>query len=226
MQKKGGILAFSPLYAMLIPMMKKTFLNLGLALALALTPFTAHAADVGSTPEVAKAESYFRDLKTVKSRFVQTSPDGKQLRGTFYMERPGKLRFEYDPPSTDFVVADGLFIYFYDGDMKQQTNAPISQTLADFLLRKNLRLSGDLKVTRVMRAGGLLQITMIQKGDDASGELTLGFVEQPKFALKKWRVKDSVGNITETELFNVETDIKLSSKLFVYSDPVKKGLNK
>ncbi len=176
--------------------------------------------------EITQAEGYFQNLKTVKSRFVQTSPDGSQLRGTFYLNRPGKLRFEYDPPSTDFVVADGLFIYFYDGQVKQQTNAPISQTLADFLLRKDLKLSGDLKVTRIMRAGGYLQITVVQKDEPKAGELTLGFIEKPKYQLKKWRVKDSVGNITETELFDMQTGMKLPSSLFAYHDPVSKGLNK
>lgn len=178
------------------------------------------------TDEIHQAEAYFQGLQTVKSRFTQTSPDGSQLRGTFYLNRPGKLRFEYDAPSRDFVVADGFFIYFYDGEMKQQTNAPISQTLADFLLRKDLKLSGDLKVTRIMRAGGLLQITMVQSKEPKAGELVLGFSEKPKFQLKKWRVKDSVGNITETELFDMQTGLKLPSSLFAYRDPVAKGLNK
>lgn len=178
------------------------------------------------TNEVAQAESYFQGLKTVKSRFIQTSPDGTQIRGTFYLDRPGKLRFQYDPPSKDFVVADGFFIYFYDGEVKQQSNAPISQTLADFLLRKNLKLSGDLKVIKIMRAGGLLQITMIQRDEPKAGELTLGFSESPKYQLKKWRVKDTVGNITETELFDMQTGIKLPSSLFAYKDPEVKGLNK
>ncbi len=186
----------------------------------------AQAASPAVTNEVAQAEAYFQGLKTVKSRFTQTSPDGSQIRGTFYLNRPGKLRFEYDPPSKDFVVADGLFIYFYDGAVKQQSNAPISQTLADFLLRKDLKLSGDLKVTKIMRAGGLLQITMIQRDEPKAGELTLGFVESPKYQLKKWRVKDSVGNITETELFDMQSGVKLPSSLFAYRDPVSKGLNK
>ncbi len=184
------------------------------------------AADYSKAPEVINAEQYFQELKTVKSRFVQTNADGKQMRGNFYLSRPGKLRFEYDRPSTDFVVADGLFIYFYDGALKQQTNAPIAQTLADFLLRKDLKLSGDLKVTRIMRAGGFLQITMVQKNDVAAGELTLGFIEEPKLQLKKWRIHDSLGNITETDLFNIETGIKLPSSLFAYRDPNIKGLNK
>ena len=179
-----------------------------------------------SKQDVDQAETYFQQLKTVKSRFIQTNADGSQSRGTFNLNRPGKLRFEYDAPSKDFVVADGFFIYFYDGEMKQQSNAPIGQTLADFLLRKDFKLSGDLKVTRIMRAGGYIQITVIQAKQPKAGELTLAFTDGPKYQLKKWRVIDSVGNITETELFDIQTGLKLDSSLFAYRDPVAKGLNK
>ena len=183
------------------------------------------ATPVERPAEVDQAESYFRSLMTAKARFIQTAPDGSQTNGTFYLSRPGKLRFQYDAPLKDFVVADGLFIYFYDGAMGQQTNAPISQTLADFLLRKELRLSGDLKVTRIMRANGLLQITIVQRSEPGAGALTLGFRESPFFELKKWRVKDSQGAITEVELFDIEAGIKLPSSLFSYHDPKSKGLN-
>ncbi len=176
-------------------------------------------------PEITRAESYFANLKTVQARFIQTAPDGKQLRGDFYLSRPGKLRFQYDAPSQDFVVADGLFIYFYDGELKQQSNAPISQTLADFLLRKDIALDDDLKVTRVMRGGGLLQMNVVQAAQPGAGSITLGFVETPSFQLKKWRVKDAQGMITEIELYDVQSGVKLNSDLFVYRDPERKGLN-
>lgn len=217
----------------------KTFLSL-MALAAFVPVTTACAAEpakqigiaspVKAAPkvvpaEIAQAESYFQDLKTVKARFVQTAPDGSQTSGTFYLSRPGKLRFQYDPPKKDFVVADGLMIYFYDGDLGQQTNAPISQTLADFLLRKNLRLRGDLKVTRIMRSGGLLQMTLVQTAEPGAGSLTLGFREKPVFDLKKWRVTDAQGGITEIELFESASGIALPSDLFAYRDPVRKSLN-
>jgi len=176
--------------------------------------------------EIVQAEAYFQQLKTVKSRFIQTNSDGTQVRGIFYLNRPGKLRFEYDAPSKDFVVADGYFIYFYDGEIKQQSNAPISQTLADFLLRKNLKLSGELKVTKIMNASGYTQITVIQTKEPKAGELTLAFSNAPQYQLKKWRIKDSVGNITETELFDIQTGLKLPSSLFAYRDPNTKGVNK
>ncbi|HNS43980.1 MAG TPA: outer membrane lipoprotein carrier protein LolA [Alphaproteobacteria bacterium] len=197
-------------------------------LVLALTiPVIALAAQ---PVEVQKAEAYFAGLKTAEARFIQTSANGVQQRGKFYLSRPGKLRFEYDPPNKDFVVADGLFIYFYDGQMKQQSNAPISQTLADFLLRKNLNLGKDLKVTKIMRGGNLVQIFVVQREDPAAGTLVLGFDEDKdgNFGLRKWRIIDALGNITETELFEIHTGVKFknSASLFSYRDPEPKGYNR
>lgn len=168
--------------------------------------------------EIKAAEAYMAALKTGQARFVQTTHDGSQLVGTFYISRPGKLRFQYDPPVEDFVVADGLFIYFYDAELKEQTNAPIGQTLADFFLRQEIAFSGDLVVQDVKRGGGLLQITLAQVSDPAAGSLTLGFTEDP-LALKKWRIVDAQGLITEVELFYLKTGMTHPSRLFVYADP-------
>jgi outer membrane lipoprotein-sorting protein len=172
------------------------------------------------TAQIAEAERYLNSLKTAKARFLLTAADGSQQIGTFYLNRPGRLRFEYDPPVQDFVVADGLLIYFYDAQLKEQSNAPIGQTLADFLLRQNVSLKGDVEVSRVMRGGDLVQITLVQKNDPGSGSLTLGFTENP-FALKKWRVVDAQRQTVEVELFQLQTGLKLDSKLFVYQDPLR-----
>lgn len=182
-----------------------------------------------NTAEIQKAEAFFATLKTAQARFVQTNSDGHQIRGTFYLSRPGKLRFEYDAPNKDFVVADGVFIYFYDSQTGQQTNAPISQTLADFILRKNLKLSNDLKVTEILKAAGLVQIHIVQRDSPDAGSLVLGFAEgdDGAYHLKKWRILDSMGNITEVELFNVQTGVTFkNANLFAYQDPQRKGYNK
>lgn len=170
------------------------------------------------------AEDYLNGLSTARARFVQTTHDGTQLVGTFYLQRPGKLKFEYDPPIEDFVVADGFFIYFYDSQLGEQTNAPIGQTLADFILRDNLKLRDDLTVKDIKRGGDLFQIEIVQTADPEAGSLTLGFSEDP-IALKKWRIVDAQGLITEVELFYLKTDVKHPSELFVYKDPKKKGVN-
>jgi outer membrane lipoprotein-sorting protein len=205
--------------------MKQIIFAFLLLCAFSITDVFAQSKSPKITPEVAKAEEYFKNLTTAQARFLQTAPDGSQTRGTFYLSRPGKLRFQYDKPLADFVVADGLFIYFYDGKLKQQSNAPISQTLADFILRKNLKLRDDLKVTKISRGGGLLQMTVVQAASPASGSLTLGFKEEPTFELKKWRIKDATGSITEIELSDLKRNVKLSSSLFRFIDPNPRSLN-
>lgn len=228
--------------------MKQTFLTMGFGLALVIsgaafaaeTPAAKTVAPIIATPVgqmsagdaiqdyaplVKQAGDYLNTLGTLKARFLLTAADGAQQIGTFYLDRPGRLRFEYDPPSRDFIVADGILIYFYDSQIKQQSNAPIGQTLADFLLRKNIKLGGDIKVTRVMRGGGMLQITVQQAKDPGAGTLTLGFSENP-MKLKKWRVVDAQNATVEVELFQMETDVSLSDDLFVYHDPnPKKRIN-
>jgi len=169
-------------------------------------------------PSIREAEAYLQKLTTAKARFLLTAADGSQRIGTFYLNRPGKLRFEYDPPAKDFIVADGMLIYFYDAQLGEQSNAPIGQTLADFLLRTDIKLSGDIAVERVMRGGGLLQITLIQSKDPGAGSMTLGFTENP-MQLKKWRIVDAQGQTVEVELFQLQTGLRLDPDLFVYRDP-------
>lgn len=184
------------------------------------------AADKKINPEtVSKVEAYLQGLKTAQARFVQTTHNGDQLVGTFYLKRPGKLRFEYDEPVKDFVVADGAFIYFYDGKLKEQTNAPIGSTLADFFLRKEMKLGEDLKVNEIKKAGGLLQVQLVQVDEPQAGSITLGFSENP-MELKKWRVIDQQGLITEVELFYLKSGVELDKSLFIYVDPETKGPRK
>ena len=195
------------------------FVTLAALTLLIANPLQSEASDTTpSKDDVQKIEKYLHNLSSARARFVQTTHDGTQLVGTFYLQRPGKLRFEYDPPIKDFVVADGIFIYFYDAELGEQTNAPIGQTLADFFLRKNLKLGDDVEVAEIKRGGGFLQAKLIQTADPDAGALTLGFKEDP-FELNKWRVVDGQGLITEIELFYFKEGIKHASDLFVYKDP-------
>jgi outer membrane lipoprotein-sorting protein len=173
-------------------------------------------------PEVQKAQDYLNGLEKLKSRFVMNAAENVRLTGTFYLSRPGRLRFDFDDPVKDFIVADGRFIYFYDDDLGEQSNAPIGSTMADFLLRPDIRLYGDVNVTKIMRAAGLVQITVQQKKDPGAGQLILG-VDAESFELKKWRVIDSLGNITEIDLVEVEKDPILDASLFYYIKPKHEG---
>jgi len=199
---------------------------LALAAVIAAIAFSAPAfsATQEPLPEISAVQSYLNSITTLQARFIQTSQNSDRVAGQFYLNRPGKMRFEYDPPLQDFIVADGVFIYYYDSQMKQQSSTLISQSLADFFLRKDLKLSGDIQVQNIKRDGRLLQVTLAQASDPLAGSLILGFSEKP-FELKKWRVVDAQGFITEVELFNTQTGIRLDRDLFHYYDPNAKKQN-
>jgi len=186
---------------------------------LVLFPVTTTANDINpnTANEVQRAENYLRNLGTVKADFIQRAGEGAQLSGTFYLNRPGKLRFEYNEVD-DFIVADGLFIYFYDSEMKEQTNAPIGQTLADFLLRKDLSLTEDLRVQDIQDVPSYKILTLVERDDEASGAVKLFFSKAP-YALKKWQVIDATGLTTEITLNNMQRDVELRPALFAYIAP-------
>lgn len=167
---------------------------------------------------VAQVEEYLNGIHTLQSKFVQVAPDGRQATGTFSLSRPGKMRLEYDKPIKDFVVADGSFIFYWDGEMRQQSSAPIGSTLADFILRKNIRLSGDVTITDVFQAPGVVEVSLIETKDAGKGTLTLVFEDRP-FQLRKWRVLDAQGLTTEVALLNPRTDVSFDSAMFYFTEP-------
>ncbi len=168
---------------------------------------------------VIKAENYLRNLDTLAARFTQVDNYGGKLTGQFYLDRPGRLRFEYDQ-SDDFIVADGLFIYFYDSELGEQSNAPVGQTLADFLLREDLRFDGEVAVTDVWKDNGFTHITLVQRADPAAGNLRLVFQDEP-YLLRMWRVVDAQGYITKVYLDDVRSGVELPRGMFAYIDPEK-----
>ncbi|MBI3440845.1 MAG: outer membrane lipoprotein carrier protein LolA [Proteobacteria bacterium] len=172
-------------------------------------------------PDSPTIEAYLNSLSTLKSRFVQTDNDGKQVTGTFLLKRPGRLRFEYDPPVKDFIVADGLLVHYYDEKMKQQSSIPISKSLADFFLRAKMQLSGDIAVSGIARMDGLLQLTLTQSKDPLAGSLTLLFGEKP-LQLQKWRIVDAQGLTTTVALYDTQSGIDLNGEQFHYYDPENK----
>ncbi len=177
--------------------------------------------------DVKMAEAYLNSMGTLKARFVQTDNTGHQLAGDFLLKRPGRMRFEYDAPVTDFIVADGTFVHYYDGQMQQQSSAPISKTLANFFLQPKISLSEALRVDEIRREKDdtMLILTLSQVKDPLSGNLSLVFDRNAKtgaLQLNRWRIVDPQGLITEVALSDIEAGIRLSNDQFHYYDP-KRG---
>lgn len=183
-------------------------------MALFLMPSAAFAKD----PRVTQAETWLNNLKTGTARFKQTGYDGRVATGKFFIKRPGKLRFEYDPPLKDFAVADGVMIHYYDSEQNQASSSPISLSLADFLLRKTARLDGDLTVTNIRTKNGIISMAVAQKADEGAGQLILNFTENP-YMLHSWIVIDPQGLTTTVELQDFQLGMDLPYGLFVFKDP-------
>jgi outer membrane lipoprotein-sorting protein len=195
----------------------KTFI-LSLFFVLGLLPVMAHASDA----RVLAAEQWLNNLKTGQARFVQRGYDGSVLSGQFYISRPGRLRFEYDAPVQDFVLADGAFIHFYDASQRQMSSAPIGTTLADFLLRPKVSFEGDLKVTAIRSDARGLYLTLIQTADPNAGQLHVTFSQTP-FQLQSWRIVDGQGLATDIQLSGFQEGVAIASSVFVYKDPTGRG---
>jgi len=193
------------------------FLVFFMAMAVFISSPHAQTTSQGMDEDIQKAEEYLQNMGTLKADFIQTAYNGSRLSGVFYLNRPGKLRFEYNEIK-DFVVADGIFIYFYDAELGEQTNAPIGQTLADFLLRSDISLTNDVTVQNIAQEDNMKAITIVEKDDPQSGSVKLFFTEEP-YALKKWQVTDAAGLTTEILLRDTQRDIKLPASLFKYFKP-------
>ncbi len=198
-------------------MHRRTLLALAAALPLPALPRAASAAAFSAQDEadIARVQAYLNTLHTLKARFMQVAPDGSVTQGVAWLERPGRMRFQYDPPSPLLLVAgNGLFI-FHDSELHQTTNLPLSATPLGLLLRDHLKLSGDVTVTRVSRLPGQLQVTLVRTHSPSDGSLTLVFTDPP-LALRQWSVVNAQRQTTTVTLYNVETGGTFDQNLFVF----------
>lgn len=206
--------------------MRKIILGLLAAVALSLPAAAAPTKGKAPPPPALSAEeqarlpaveAYLNDIRSLKSQFIQSSDDGAAMAtGTFQLLRPGRMRIDYNE-NGNYIVADGRFVYFWDAEVKEQQNAPIGSTLADFLLRDNIRLSGDVTVTRMGQDDGVLEVTLVQTKEPGQGSLTLVFEEKP-FGLRKWRVLDAQGRTTEVALQNPQFGVSLDKDQFYFRE--------
>ena len=164
-------------------------------------------------PYVAQAQNWLRNLDSAQSRFEQVAHNGTSMRGTFYIDRPGRLRFEYDAPTRDFIVADGFQIHFYDAEADQYNSAPIGQTLADFILRDKVDFKNDVTIETVTESQDHVHITLYQTDQQGMGTLTLNFSKTP-FALQSWDIVDAQGLRTSVILRDFDRTAKINPSIF------------
>ena len=190
--------------------------NAVVALLLALSASAGRAATAAPTPEisppqtqptlsnedareVARIVDYLQGLTSAKSRFVQTDARGAQSEGTFYLQRPGRARFEYDPPSGLVIASDGRDVTVVDRRLKTKHVYPLAATPLALFLARNIRLDRGVIVRQLIHDQGSVTVVAEDAKGKAKGQISLSFSETP-LALTGWAVKDARGGVVRVRL--------------------------
>ena len=167
---------------------------------------------------VDQAAAYLQGLTSAKGDFVQTDARGRTTRGIFYMQRPGKARFEYAAPSGLLIVADGSNVNVQDRRLKTFDRYPLGSTPLTLFLSRRIRLSEGVEVTRVVRAADGFQLFARDGKRQAEGSIILAFAGNP-LRLTEWTITDTQGGRTRVQLTSLQPVSGLSPSLFVLRNP-------
>jgi outer membrane lipoprotein-sorting protein len=182
----------------------------GLAAAPAPAPLTSQ-----DTLELQRIAAYLNGIRTMTAHFQQVGNNGGVSSGTVWVARPGRMRFEYDPPTPITMLADSNSVYYWDKQLNQTSKYELRQTPAWFFLRDPITFGGDVTVTRFENRGGVVRVTIVETAEPDNGSLTLVFTTNP-LALRQWVVVDQQGKTTTVSLSNVQFGMALDPRLFQY----------
>ena len=167
--------------------------------------------------ELKRVQEYLNGIKTLQSRFQQFTQDGGVSSGTIYLQRPGKMRIVYDDPVPVLIVCTADTVYYYDKRLEQLSQIGIKDTPAWFLLRPEIKLTGDVTVTGMQRSPGVLRIAMTETRQSDLGNLTVVLSDKP-LELKQWTVVDAQQKPITVTLEDPHYGVQLSPLLFQWTD--------
>lgn len=194
----------------------KQLLRLGLALILAAAPVVAFADRL----PLAAVSDYLNGLVTAQGPFTQINDDGSLSTGTLYLHRPGRARFEYDPPDSGVVVAGGGAVVIHDPKSNQPPETyPLKRTPLSIILDRKVDLARANMVVGHDFDGTSTVITAQDPENPDYGRIELMFTADP-VELRKWVIHDGSGGQTTVILGGLQTGGQLSDTLF---DPTASG---
>ena len=155
--------------------------------------------------------NYFNSFRTMEGQFIQFGPNGEQSEGVFFMTRPGRIRFHYNPPSKLDVVSDGSSVAIKDGRTRTQDLYPLNATPLRYLLSDRIDLTSANIVRGIREEADL--ISLVIADGSAQGKLTLIF-DRKTYALRQWVVTDAQGLNTSVAIYNTATGKPQNPNLF------------
>jgi outer membrane lipoprotein-sorting protein len=170
--------------------------------------------DTNQKAQAAKVSAYLSSLQTLVGNFVQVGPDGAKTKGDFYIQKPGKLRFEYEPPNPIDVVADGSSLVVRDRKLATQDIYPLSQTPLRFLLSDRIDLLKDTNVVSVTADDLYISVTIEEKQALIGTSRLMLMIGAKDGQLKQWTVTDPQGYDTTVAVYNLDSSKKIDPSLF------------
>lgn len=174
------------------------------------------SAPLSKAEAVERLNAYFNGFSTLQGDFIQFAANGRRFEGKLYVQRPGKMRFEYRPPVTMEVVADGTSVAIRDRKLATQDLYSIGQTPLKFLLKEQMNLfKRDTTVTGVSTKGDILSLKLEDRSTlGGTSKITLNF-DLTANELRQWVVIDPQGYETSVSLYNLDTQRRPDQKNFV-----------
>jgi outer membrane lipoprotein-sorting protein len=158
---------------------------------------------------------YLSGVQTLVGNFVQIAPDGTRTDGTFYIQKPGKVRFDYNPPSPIDVIADGSSVAVRNRDLNTQDLWPLSQTPLRYLLADHIDLLHDTDVVSVSADDKYITVVVQEKQLMVGTSRLIMMFDAKDLTLKQWTVTDPQGLQTTVSIFNLDSKEKPNPNLFV-----------
>lgn len=196
---------------------------LGTLAALAAAPAWAQAGLSAADREaLGRAQTYLRGLTSAQGAFTETGAGGQRRTGRFWLQRPGKMRFEYSNPQGLLVVSDGSNVMRYDPRLNTFQQVPLGQTPLSTFLARNVRLDQGVTIERVTRMqSGAFAITARDARRPRDGQVILAFAGSP-LRLQEWTITDAQGARTRTQLTTLQPASGLAASLFRLTDPTRR----
>src|SRR6266446_9480242 len=171
-------------------------------------------ADASQRTLIERVNGYLSGVYTLTGDFVQVAPDGSRTNGKFYLQKPGRMRFEYNPPSPVELIADGSSLVVRDRKLATQDLYPLSQTPLRFLLAERIDLLKDTNVVSITADDVFISVTIEEKNVLVGTSRLMLMVGAKDGQLKQWTVTDPQGYDTTVAVYNLDSSRKVDPGLF------------
>lgn len=191
------------------------FVTAGLASLTVSAQARTDASDfsIAQLAAIDQVSTYLNAISTLSGDFTQTAPDGTVTEGQFFIERPGKLRFDYAAPSPLLVISDGRWVAVQDTRLRTTEKYPLGTTPLKMILSGDINLLRDTKILAVYPETELVTVSIEERVGEAPGTLTLMF-DPVENRLMRWTVTDVQGLDTTVSLDNAVAGTPIDPKKF------------